>query len=104
MSTRKKRVYQSPGREAQAAETKKRVLAAAKKLFQEEGFEFVTIDKVAKAAEVSSPTIYALFQSKRGMLRALMDEALPVEEFEHLVEITRNVKSPQERLKMSAKI
>ena len=73
MSNTKKRAYYSTGRKAKAEETKKRILKEAKSLFKGEGFELVTLEKIAKAAEVSSQMIYLLFQSKRGLLAALMD-------------------------------
>ena len=104
MSKVKKRPYISVARNAQAAQTKERILSVSKKLFEVEGFECVTIEKIAAAAEVSIPTVYALFQSKRGVLRALMDAALPKERFEELVEKSNQAKSPQERLRFSAKI
>jgi AcrR family transcriptional regulator len=102
MSTRKKRTYTSETRKSQAAQTRRRILEAAKSLFQSKGFEGVTIEEMAQAAEVSAPTIYGLFQSKRGVLRALMDEALPA--FEALVKEAMQEKSPQKHLALSAKI
>lgn len=104
MSKKEKRPYRSVARDEQAAKTKARILLAAKNLFETEGFEFVTIEKIAQVADVSVPTIYSLFQSKRGLLRALMDEALPKEEFDTLVEMSIQEKSPQKRLCFSAKI
>lgn len=104
MSETKKRPYKSITRDTQAAQTRSRILAAAKKLFESEGFECVTIEKIAQAAKVSIPTIYSLFQSKRGVLRALMDEALPSDQFNALVEKSLQEKSPKKRLAISAKI
>jgi AcrR family transcriptional regulator len=104
MSIPKKRAYNSASRHAQAAQTRNRILDTAKQLFQTEGFEGVTIDKMAQAAGVSSPTIYGLFQSKRGVLRALMNEALPADQFQALVEEVWKQKSPEKRLAVSAKI
>lgn len=104
MSKLKKRPYSSASRSAQAAQTKGRVLAAAKNLFESEGFECVTIEKIAQTADVSIPTVYSLFQSKRGVLRALMDEVLPKDQFDALVEKSIEAKSPQDRLRFSAKI
>ncbi len=104
MSKIKKRIYRSEARDAQAAQTRSRILAAARSLFQSEGFEAVTIEKLAKAANVSSPTIYSLFQSKRGVLRALMDEALPTDQRLALVQMSIEEKSPKARLALSAKI
>ncbi len=46
--------------------------------------------------------IYLLFQSKRGLLRALMDEAYPSEQFNALVEAEKKEKSPHKRLAISA--
>ncbi len=104
MSEISKRPYKSTVRNAQAAQTRSRILAAAKSLFEIEGFEDVTVEKIALVAEVSIPSIYSLFQSKRGVLRALMDEALPTAQFEDLVEKSLEEKSPQKRLCISAKI
>ncbi len=104
MSKIKKRPYISSFRSTQAAETKGRVLASAKNLFESEGFECVTIEKIAQTADVSIPTVYSLFQSKRGVLRALMDEVLPKDQFDALVEKSIQAKSPQDRLRFSSKI
>lgn len=88
----------------QAEQTRNRILESARVLFQTEGFECVTIEKIAHTAEVSGPTIYALFQSKRGLLRALMEEALPSDQYKALmVEVTKD-KSAKEHLMLAAKI
>lgn len=104
MSKIKKRPYTSITRNAGAAQTKERILLAAKNLFESEGFECVTIEKIAQVASVSMPTIYSLFQSKRGILRALMDEVFPKDQFNILVEKSHEASSPKERLLFSAKI
>lgn len=104
MSATKKRPYQSLTRSTKAIDTRKRILASAKNLFESEGFEQVTIEKIALASTVSIPTVYSLFQSKRGVLRALMDESLPSHQFESLVEMSLNEKSPEKRLGISARI
>lgn len=104
MSMQKKRTYNSENRNAQAAQTRKRILESARELFQSEGFECVTIEKLAQVAEVSIPTVYSLFQSKRGVLFALMDEALPSEQFNALVDEGKLEKSAKKRLMITAKI
>ncbi|MGK5595115.1 MAG: TetR/AcrR family transcriptional regulator [Parachlamydiaceae bacterium] len=104
MSKKEKRAYRSLVRNTQAEQTRQRILKAAKGLFASDGFEGVTIEKIAQAADVSSPTIYALFKSKRGVLRALMDEVLPADRFHALVEQSVKEKSPTSRLRISAKI
>ena len=104
MSKTKKRPYNSIARNIQAAQTRSRILIAAKNLFESEGFEYVTIEKIAHTATVSIPTVYSLFQSKRGVLRALMDEVFPKEQFDALVEKSNKATSPKKRLLYSAKI
>lgn len=104
MSSRKKRVYKSDGRQAQALQTRARILESAKVLFQSKGFEGVKIEELAHEAGVSAPTIYALFQSKRGILRILMDEALPPEQHAALVAQVGQEQSAKARLAITAKI
>ena len=99
-----KRVYNSETRDAQAVQTRSRILKAAKDLFQTKGFDRVTIGKLAQVAEVSMPTIYAIFKSKRGVLQSLIDEALPPNQFESLVEDGKQEKSPKKRLGIAAKM
>ena len=103
MSSSQKRIYNSESRLVQAALTRSRILIAAKKLFQVKGFELVTIEQLAEAADVSAPTIYGLFKSKRGVLRALMDEALPNEQRQALVEASMQ-NSAVEGFSIAAKI
>jgi AcrR family transcriptional regulator len=100
----KKRAYHSKTRDAQAAQTKSCILKAAKKLFHTEGFDRITIHKIAMAAEVSIPTIYALFKSKRGVLKSLLDDALPPEQFMALIDKSTNEGSPKNRLRVTAKL
>ncbi len=104
MSKSKKRPYNSDSRSSRARETRERILVSAKDLFESLGFEGATIEKIAQMAKASVPTVYALFQSKRGILRALMDEVFPKDQFEALVEKSVEAPSPEERLLYSAKI
>lgn len=104
MKRAKKRSYHSATRDAQAAKTRSSILEAAKKLFQTKGFDRVTIHMLAQVAEVSMPTIYALFKSKRGVLQSLIDEALPPEQFAALVDESMREKSPKQHLRTTAKL
>jgi AcrR family transcriptional regulator len=104
MSTQKKRPYNSKSRQTQSQKTKNRILASAKMLFESKGFEAATIEEMAREAQVSAPSIYSIFQSKRGVLLGLMDEALPAEEFETLVEEGKKEKCPRKRLEITARI
>lgn len=48
------------------------MLEVARRLFAERGYAETTIEAIASEADVSVPTVYATFQSKRGVLSALM--------------------------------
>lgn len=57
-------------RQRQAAETRARVVAAARALFAERGYATTTIAAIADAAGVAVPTVYDAFGSRRGILEA----------------------------------
>jgi AcrR family transcriptional regulator len=97
-----KRAYHSEKRQAQAQKTKDRILGSAKELFVSKGFEEVTIDEIANKAGVSAPSVYSLFQSKSGVLRALIDVALPQKHYESIVKKLEMEKSIAKRLELTA--
>jgi AcrR family transcriptional regulator len=76
MSIRKTRSYNSARRDASAEATKARILEASKELFAKRGIDAVTIAEIGVRADVAASTIYALFKSKEGILRALMTASL----------------------------
>jgi AcrR family transcriptional regulator len=51
----------------------KQVLATAKELFSQKGFQFASMDELAKRTGVSKPVIYDLFGSKQDLFKTLMD-------------------------------
>ncbi|MEV5574167.1 TetR/AcrR family transcriptional regulator [Spirillospora sp. NPDC052269] len=67
------RPYRSDRRAAAADETRRRVLSAAREHLAGEGVTRVSMDAVAKAADVSRQTVYNVFGSKTGLLEALFD-------------------------------
>jgi AcrR family transcriptional regulator len=73
---KRRRGYQSPRRERQAAETRAAVLEAAVRLFGERGWAATGMREVARGAEVSVETVYAGFGSKSELLMAALDVAL----------------------------
>jgi AcrR family transcriptional regulator len=75
MSEAVKRPYDNSRRQAQARATRLRVIEAAKRLFIEHGYPATTIEAIAEAADVSLPTLYRLFGSKRALLAAILDTA-----------------------------
>ena len=104
MPSQKKRTYKSSIRDEQAKQTKKRILSSAKQLFQSKGFEGATIGEIAQEANISTPAIYSLFKSKRGILFALMDNALPSKVFEGFIKQINQEKSIEGRLQIAAKM
>ena len=50
----------------------RRILEAAEALFAAEGFERVTVDRIAKAADVSKRTLYAYYPSKESIYHAIV--------------------------------
>ena len=74
-------------RQARAAETRKRIVAAAKKLITENGFENVSIEDIAKEAEVSTGSFYTYFKKKEDVIEELNQLS-----FYRLAEITNEMK------------
>jgi AcrR family transcriptional regulator len=68
-----KRTYDSSRRQAQANETRRHILEAARKLFVERGYAGATAEAIAAEAGVSAQTIYAIFKNKKRMLVSLMN-------------------------------
>lgn len=55
------------------AETRRRLLGAAAELFAREGYDAVSVDAIADAADRTSGSVYAHFGGKAGLLTALLD-------------------------------
>ncbi|HEU4635026.1 MAG TPA: helix-turn-helix domain-containing protein [Edaphobacter sp.] len=89
-----RRAYESPTRQRQADETRRRIAAAARKLLVEAGYAGMTIPAVAKTAEVAVPTVYAIFGSKKGIVAELLDEARFGEGYQELIAQVRTVTDP----------
>lgn len=68
-----KRKYRSPTREAQARQTRLRILQAARQLFAERGYAGTSMQAIATQADVGMQTIYAIFKSKPRLLVALFN-------------------------------
>jgi len=68
-----KREYDSSRRQAQADETRRHILEAARKLFTERGYAGATAEAIAAEAGVAAQTIYAIFKNKKKMLVSLMN-------------------------------
>ncbi len=82
-----KRSYSSAKREAHARETRRSILDAAHELFVATGYAATTIQAIAEHAGVAVQTVYAVFSTKRQLLRQLIestitgdDDSLPITE------------------------
>jgi AcrR family transcriptional regulator len=62
-----------PRREEYPDQTRAAVIAAARRLFGENGFFQTKVDQIAKLSRVSPATVYAQCGGKQGLLRSLMD-------------------------------
>jgi AcrR family transcriptional regulator len=60
-------------REVSANETRQRILEAARQVLAEESEEALSMDAIARRADVSRLTIYYQFKSQPGLLEALYD-------------------------------
>ncbi len=65
------RRYVSPRRRAQAAETRSQILRAAQERFEHGGYAATTMASIAAEAGVALKTVYVVFETKSGLLRAL---------------------------------
>ena len=52
------------------------VIEAAHSLFLDDGYATTTIAHISKRADVPEPTVYRLFSSKVGILKALLDVSI----------------------------
>lgn len=68
------RPYNLGARTAAVAETREKVVAAARPLFAEAGFHRVSLDEIARQADVARATVYHQFGSKLGVLGAVVED------------------------------
>jgi AcrR family transcriptional regulator len=71
-----KRSYSSARRQAQARETRRSILAAALELFVAAGYAATSIQAIAERAGVAVQTVYAVFGTKRELLRQLIEATI----------------------------
>lgn len=70
-----RRGYRSPARDAQARQTRRRILDFAARRFVESGYRATTVEAIASDAGVSAKTVYHLFGTKVALLKHVMDVA-----------------------------
>jgi AcrR family transcriptional regulator len=100
----KDRPYKSLVRERQADDTRRRIVEAARQLLQTEGYDGMTIEAIARRAEVSAPSVYAIFKSKTGLLIAVLDQSMFGADYEEVVRQTLSATDPETRLRRAAAV
>lgn len=68
--TKPPRPYRSSLRDAQSAQTRERLLLAAKEFLETDDLENLTLRRLAELADVSAPTVYAHFPTMDDLSRA----------------------------------
>lgn len=101
---RAKRPYDSSSRQAAAEQAQHRLLEVARQSFLQSGIDAVTIAEIAEKAQVSVSSVYALFKSKAGILRALMSRAIFNADYERVSARLREVTDPREALRLTATV
>ena len=100
----KKRSYKSLVRERQAGDTRRRIVEATRQLLQNEGYDGMTIEAIARRAEVSAQSVYAIFKSKTGLLIALLNQSMFGPDYEEVVRQTLSATDPETRLRRAAAV
>ncbi len=104
-STRgRRRPYASERRAQAAEETQQRILEAARSLFGRRGIDTVTIASIGKKAGVAGSTVYAIYGSKDGILRALMEQSLFGRQFQSAQDLLRGEDDPVKLIAMTSRV
>src|SRR5215468_7246450 len=104
-----RRAYNSSRRREQAAETRREILEAAQRRFEQQGYATTTMAAIAAEAGVALKTVYVAFETKSGVLRALWnlllrgdDENVPVAEGPLYREVLEE-RDPERQLRLNAR-
>jgi AcrR family transcriptional regulator len=65
--------YEGPARQARTRRTRTAVVEAARSLFVERGYAATTIEAISDRSDTPQATVYRLFASKLGILKAVLD-------------------------------
>jgi TetR/AcrR family transcriptional regulator, regulator of autoinduction and epiphytic fitness len=76
MATVNKRPYDMSNRSRQAAETRRRIVEAAARLFLRDGYAGTSMNAIAAEAGVAVPTVYASMRTKRDILEAVLQRTV----------------------------
>jgi len=73
-----RRTYDGAARQARTRRTWAAVVEAAQSLFVERGYAATTIEAISDRSDTPQATVYRLFSSKLGILKALLDVSIGV--------------------------
>jgi AcrR family transcriptional regulator len=103
-SGEEKRPYHSQVRQRQAEETRRRILVAARSLFESRGYAVTTLEAIAEQALVSPKTVTAVFGSKLALLAEVINPEAFSTPVQQLIEELRATEDPSRRLSLVAQI
>jgi AcrR family transcriptional regulator len=90
-------------RDEKSEVTRRRITGAARLLFRTRGYGATTLQAIAAEAGVATQTVYAVFGSKAGLLRALRDALVVQPEAEALYREALRAESADEKLGLFAR-
>lgn len=99
-----RRAYKSLTRQRQAHQTRARIVEATRQLLEAEGYAGMTVEAVARRAEVAAQTVYAVFGSKTGILAELLNQTTFGADYENTVQQILEERDPEKRLRGAARI
>ncbi|GIW12896.1 MAG: hypothetical protein KatS3mg062_0335 [Tepidiforma sp.] len=102
MTPAAKRRYHSPQREAQAAATRRAILEAAERLFEQRGFAAVSMAAIAREAGVSLASVYVYFAGKAAIVSAMAEAIVASEDLS--VEQVERAQDGRQALEIGASI
>ncbi|HSR86489.1 MAG TPA: helix-turn-helix domain-containing protein [Streptosporangiaceae bacterium] len=70
------RPYEGVARQARTRRTRAAVVEAARSLFVARGYAATTIEAISDLSDTPQPTVYRLFSSKLGILKAVLDVSI----------------------------
>ena len=98
------RRYVAPRRAESADDTRSRILAAATALFGRKGIDKVTIADIGSRAGVATSTVYAIYKSKDGLLRALVRRSLFGPDFESAQAVLQGIADPVRLIELTSHV
>lgn len=103
-TSRSTRRYDSEGRSKSAEATRRRILAAARSLFEKRGIDGATVASIARQARVAASTVYGLYGSKAGIVGELMKAVLFGPEFNAALAMLQGGTDPVAQLERTADV